>query len=151
MGALHADWMACMTGAYPVHEPDVESRLDALLAAWYAWRREKDARAVSRGFGSTDGTCRDYRAPGHCDWWNGAADARADDLVMRGMDDAMDKVPNEPRRWNTALHFEAMNLHSGAAVWRSPMLPADRHELDVLVREARNRLLQQLMKAGVMG
>lgn len=127
---------------------EIDFIVDGLLATWYAWRREYK---MTRGYSGRDGTCRDYRAPGHWDWKNGAAEARADDLVVHAVDRAIDRIPNVPQRWNTAIQFEAMNLHSGAAVWTSPMLPRDKAERDVLVLEARNRLLVELRREGVIG
>jgi hypothetical protein len=125
----------------------LEFELDRLLADWYAWRRNYK---MTRGYSGTDATCRDARAPGHWDWKNGAAEARAEELTVKAVDAAIDKIPNAPERWNTALQFEAMNLVSGAAVWTSPMLPKDRDEREILVRQARNMLLRELMKVGVM-
>lgn len=131
----------------PIDHDLIEFKLDELLASWHRWRVNY---RLARGYSGSDSTCRDHRTPGHFDWWNGAADARAEELLVKAVDAAMDKVPNIPERWNTALHFEAMNLVSGAAVWASPMLPKDRGEREVLVREARNMLLRELQRAGVM-
>lgn len=140
---------SCMTTNPPRDaDPDlIEFRLNELLEEWYRWRRNFQ---VTRGYSGTDGTCRDHRSPGHFDWWNGAADARAEELRVKAVDKAMDLIPNSPERWNTALQFEAMNLASGAAVWSSPMLPKSREEREVLIREARNMLLRELRRSGVM-
>lgn len=123
-------------------------RLDELLAAWHA---HTESYRLSRGYAGQDATCRDHRAPTHWDWQNGAAQARADSLEVAAVDAAMERVPNRPRRWHTALAFEARNLCSGAAVWTSPVLPRDREEREVLVLEARNMIMIELRKAGVMG
>lgn len=122
--------------------------LNGLLADWFVWRRQYK---MTRGYSSRDSTSRDYRTPGHWDWQNGAADAKADDLVMRAFDKCVERVPNHPHLWNTALQYEAMNIHAGAAVWSSPRLPRDPDERAVLVLEARNMLMVELRKAGVMG
>lgn len=127
---------------------EIDFVVNDLLATWYAWRRQYK---MTRGYAGRDSTCRDYRAPGHWDWRNGAAEARADDLVVKAVDRAVERIPNTPERWNTAIQFEAMNLHSGAAVWTSPMLPRNKAERDVLVLEARNMLLVELRKEGVIG
>ena len=127
---------------------DIDFLLDSLLSDWFAWRR---SYKMTRGYAGQDATCRDYRSPGHWDWKNGAADARAEDLVVKAVDRAIDRVPNTPERWNTALQFVAMNLHSGAAVWSSPMLPQNKDERAVLILEARTKLLVELRKDGVVG
>lgn len=128
-------------------DEDLDFRLDRLLAEWYEWRR---SYRLTKGYAGRDATCRDYRTPGHWDWKNGAADDRADDLMVKAVDAAIERIPNAPQRWNTAIQFEAMNLHSGAAVWTSPMLPQSHEEREVLVLEARNMLLMELRGQGVM-
>ncbi|HYE70954.1 MAG TPA: hypothetical protein VD932_05450 [Aquabacterium sp.] len=125
-------------------------KLDNLLAEWFVWRRDKDRRKVGRGFPSTDGTSRDYRTPGHWDWKNGAQQARADEIELAGIDAAIERVPNAPRPWNTAIHIHAMNLVSPHAVWTSPRLPANSDERDVLMLEAMAKLMTELHRAGVL-
>jgi hypothetical protein len=132
---------------FDLHHEQIEYKLDSLLAAWFTWRQ---SFKLTRGYSGQDATCRDYRSPGHWDWKNGAADARAEELQVEAVDVAVDKIPNSPQRWNTALQFEARNLVSGAAVWSSPMLPQEFEEREVLVREARNMLLKELRRVGVM-
>lgn len=132
----------------PSFQPDdLDVKLDALLAEWFQWKR---SYRLAPGWGSASATTRDHRSAGHWDWWNGAADDRADYLRIKGFDEAMDRVPNTPHRWRTALEFQAMNLSSGASVWRSPVLPQDREELDLLLLEGRVKLLGELRKAGML-
>ena len=126
---------------------DVSARLDELLVLWHEHR---SGYKLARGYAGQDATCRDFRAPTHWDWQNGAAQARAESLEVAAVDVAMERVPNAPHRWHTALAFEARNLSTGNRVWSSPMLPKG-EELEILVLEARNRLLLELKKAGVMG
>lgn len=142
MGAIASDWMAIVTAE------DLDFKLDRLLSEWYEWRR---GYRLTRGFSGSDSTCRDYRAPGHWDWKNGAADAKAEELQVKAVDEAIERVPNAPERWRTSLEFNAMNLHSGAAVWVSPMLPKTRTERELLLIEARTMLLVELRRAGIMG
>lgn len=130
-----------------VQRTDLDWTVDHLLADWHVWRSHY---RITKGHSGTDATCRDYRPPGHWDWANGAADARADDLVMRAVDHSVGRVPNTPQPWNLALQFEARNLHSGAAVWSSPALPKSKEERAVLVLEARNLLVRELRKEGVV-
>ena len=126
----------------------LDYRLDELLVLWH---QHREGYQLNKGYSGHDATCKDYRSPGHYDWKNGAADARADALEVAAVDEAMETIPNHPRRWNTALCFEARNLSTGAAVWRSPVLPQNREELEVLVLEARNMLLLELRRAGALG
>lgn len=125
----------------------LDQRINGLLIAWHEWRA---GYSLGCGYSGSDATCRDFRAPTHWDWRNGAMEARAEDQIMRGVDRAIDRVPNTPRRWQTVIQFEARDLHSGARVWSSPMLPRDQAELEVLRIEARNRLLRELQREGVL-
>lgn len=125
----------------------VDNRLDDLLVMWHEFR---SGYSVGRGFAGKDATCRDFQTPTHWDWKNGALDGRVDAITAKAVGDAIDTIPNTPRRWNTALAFEARNLASRSVVWSSPVLPKDREELEVLVLEARTMLLVQLRKAGIL-
>jgi hypothetical protein len=124
----------------------LDGKLNRLLACWYEWTL---GYSHTRGYSGSDSTCRDYSTPTHWDWRNGAEDERADQERMRGVDTAIKRVPNEPRPWRLAIEYEAMNLHSGAAVWSLSRLPKG-EELAVLVLEARNMLLRELQAEGVM-
>ena len=126
---------------------NLEARIDELLEAWH---RHRSSWALAKGYSNTDATCRDFRTPGHWDWRNGAEDARADRIEVDAVDAAMDQVPNAPRRWRTALEFHARNLVTGAAVWRSPVLPQEPAEREVLLLEAKNKLVTALYKAGTL-
>ena len=125
----------------------IDNRLDDLLVMWHRYRA---GYSVGRGFSGRDATCRDFQTPTHWDWRNGALDGRVDAVIAKGVSDAVDTIPNAPRRWNTALAFEARNLASKAAVWSSPVLPKDKEELAVLVLEARTMLLDRLRRDGVL-
>lgn len=125
----------------------IDNRLDDLLVMWHRYRA---GYSVGRGFSGRDATCRDFQTPTHWDWRNGALDGRVDAVIAKGVSDAVDTIPNAPRRWNTALAFEARNLTSMAAVWSSPVLPKDKEELAVLVLEARTMLLDRLRRDGVL-
>ncbi len=125
----------------------IDNRLDDLLVMWHRYRA---GYSVGRGFSGRDATCRDFQTPTHWDWRNGALDGRVDAVIAKGVSDAVDTIPNAPRRWNTALAFEARNLASKASVWSSPVLPKDKEELAVLVLEARTMLLDRLRRDGVL-
>ncbi|MGJ7500082.1 hypothetical protein ACSFBF_06955 [Variovorax sp. ZT5P49] len=124
----------------------LDGKLNRLLACWYEWTL---GYSHTRGYSGSDSTCRDYSTPTHWDWRNGAEDERAEQERMRGVDAALKRVPNTPRKWRLALEIQAMNLHSEAAVWSSGRLPSG-DELTVLLLEARNMLLRELQAEGVM-
>lgn len=124
----------------------IDGQLNRLLAQWFEWSR---GYQHTRGYSGSDATCRDYNTPTHWDWRNGAEDERAHQQRMKGADSAIKRVPNEPRPWRLSLEIQAANLHSEASVWSSDRLPKG-PELDVLLLEARNRLLMELREEGVM-
>lgn len=123
---------------------DIDNIVDDLLARWHKWRRSYQA---TRGYASADSTCRDHRSSTRWDWLNGAEDDRADELVMKAVDKAVDRVPQP---WSTVVAFEARNLATGWAVWQSPRLPTG-EALEVLKIEARNKLIVELHREGVVG
>lgn len=127
--------------------PRADRVIDAFLVAWHEYRR---GWSLSRGYSNSDSTCQDYRAPTHWDWKNGASQERVEDEIMRGVDRAMGRIPNVPSRWRAALEFEARNLATGAKVWTSEGLPDDPAELEVLRLEARNMLMRELQREGVV-
>lgn len=126
---------------------DIDLQINYLLELWH---RYTSGYQLARGLPGRDATCRDHRSPGHFDSRNGAEEARAEALLVKGISDAIDTIPNTPRRWHTALAFEARNLASRAAVWSSPVLPKDREELAVLILEARTMLLARLRRDGLL-
>lgn len=127
------------------HQSAIDSKLDELLIAWHQWQR---SYRPSKGYAGSDATCRDYQTPTHWDWRNGALDGRVDGLQAKAVNEAMGRVPDSPQRWHTALSIQARNLASGYAVWSSPVLPRNRHELDTLIIEARSKALIELQRAG---
>jgi hypothetical protein len=127
----------------------LDTELDGLLRQWYEYQKRYQ---LTRGFTRDGRTTGSFQTPGHMDWANGAADARADELVIAAVDAAIARVPNlDGCRWRTALEFHARNLYYRISVWYSPLLPATKEERDVLLREALNLLAHELRKEGVMG
>ncbi|APW38458.1 hypothetical protein RD110_15655 [Rhodoferax koreense] len=126
----------------------IDLRLNELLVMWH---RHQQGYRLSAGYSSSDATCRDFRTPGHWDWQNGASASRADDLEVQAIKDAMERIPNTPHRWHTALAFQARNLATGFDVWHSPVLPKTEDEREVLLMEARTKLLIQLRRDGAIG
>jgi hypothetical protein len=85
------------------------------------------------------------------DWANGAADDRADRLRLEGINQCMDSCPTRrtagARRWSSTR----ATSHAHMTVWYSPVLPATREERDVLILEARNKLLNELRRKDLIG
>lgn len=75
-------------------------------------------------------------------------DDHVDKVQAKGISQAIDRVPNRPQRWHTALTVQARNLSSGAAVWSSPVLPKTKDEMETLLIEARSKALIELKRAG---
>jgi hypothetical protein len=114
-----------------------------MLADWHycpAHRREHGFAGKAAGFGQC-------RSNSQYDWQNGVEDEMVDRRIMQGFDASIQRVPQP---WFTALQFEARNLAVRYQVWASPRLPANREEREVLILEARVRLLKELAKDGVL-
>lgn len=142
-----------MTKPYPVRVKRVETvdgMLDALLIDWFE-RFRTYTYGTGQGHRANSATTQDYRTPTHMDWANGAEDERAERMRLEGVDQCIALIPNAPERWRTALEFNARNLAQGLTVWYSPVLPPTRAERDVLILEARNKLLLELRRKDLIG
>jgi hypothetical protein len=128
-------------GQPPVRQVDRE--IDCLLIEWHEFTR---GYSYGKGYRASDSTSQDYRAPSHHDWRNGAEDARAERLRGQTLCECMDSIPNVPERWRTALETQARNLSTGYAVWTSPVLPRTQEEREILLMEARTKLLIELRR-----
>lgn len=123
---------------------DIDVLLNDLLASWHKWASRY---RYGKGYPAAAASCRPARASRQRDDENGALDAAIEDSRMEAMDAAMSRVP-QPHL--TALQFQARNMATGNSVWISPRLPADQMERAVLTLEARNKLLKELSKDGVL-
>jgi hypothetical protein len=123
---------------------DLQDVLSGLLADWHVWSRHTAARSGlpgrAAGFGQS-------RSNSQFDWENGLESEMVERRIMEGFDAAIQRIPQP---WLTALQFEARNLAVHHQVWVSPRLPADRMEREALILEARERLLKELAKDGVL-
>lgn len=118
--------------------------LDGLLADWHQWSRHTAQRAGYPGKAAGIGS---VPSSSQYDWQNGVESELVDKRIMLGFDAAINRVPQP---WLTALQFEAKNLCVRYAVWVSPRLPTDPQERAVLILEARNKLLKELARDGVL-
>ena len=125
-------------------QDDIQHVLSGLLADWHIWSTHTADRAGlpgrAAGFGQS-------RSNSQYDWFNGVESEMVDKRIMQGFDAAIQRVPQP---WLTALQFEARNLAVRYQVWTSPRLPADREERELLILEARNMLLRELARDGVL-
>jgi hypothetical protein len=123
---------------------DVQEILSSMLADWHQWSqgggRAEGYAGKSPGFGQS-------RSNSQYDWANNIESDLVDRRIMQGFDAAIQRV-QQP--WNTALQFEARNLVARHAVWTSPRLPVDKWLREELIREARELLLKELAKDGVL-
>ena len=122
----------------------IDDFLNSLLAQWHQWGMRC---SMGKGYPTRDLTCRAAHASRQYDDVNGALDTDIDNSVMEAFDHAAYRVPQP---WLTALQIQAKNLSTGASVWRSPRLPVDTLERAILTTEARNKLMRELMKDGVL-
>lgn len=128
---------------------DIDAILDDLLARWHSWRNNY---THERGYRGTDSTCRDAQSQWTFhDRSNGIYDDYIEGEIMKAVDRAVDRIPDEPRCWHMMILVEARNLWSGNSVWSSMRLPESKEELQVLRIEARNKLLMELQREGCMG
>ena len=130
------------TPAEAIWRPDPDSVLNDLLERWHVW---KSGYRGQRSWGTASPTCRGAQSGMLYDRENGALDASIENTIMRGFDETVGRVAQP---WNTALQLQARNLATGYEVWHSPRLPESRDEREVLLLEARNKLMSLLAKDG---
>lgn len=125
-------------------QSDIDSLVSNLMVQWHKWGSRS---TFGKGYPSASASCKQARASRQYDDSNGALDDALDDSVMQAFDAAAYRVPQP---WLTALQFQARNMACGANVWSSPRLPADMMERAVLTLEARNKLMKELARDGVL-
>jgi hypothetical protein len=123
---------------------DLQDVLSGLLADWHLWSRHTADRAGLPGRAAGFGQAR---SNSQFDWENGLESDMVERRIMEGFDAAIHRVPQP---WLTALAFEARNLAVRHQVWASPRLPADRIQREAMILEARERLLKELARDGVL-
>lgn len=123
---------------------DIQNVLSGLLADWHRFCTHTASKGGYPGKAPGFGQCR---SNSQFDWQNGVEDEMVDRRIMQGFDAAIQRVAQP---WFTALQFEARNLAVRYQVWASPRLPTDPREREVLILEARVRLLKELAKDGVL-
>lgn len=123
---------------------DIQNVLSGMLADWHRYCQHTSEK---HGFAGKAAGFGQSRSNSQYDWQNGVEDEMVDRRIMQGFDASIQRVPQP---WFTALQFEARNLAVRYQVWSSPRLPTNREEREVLILEARNRLLRELARDGVL-
>jgi hypothetical protein len=123
---------------------DIQHVLSSMLAEWH---RHCQHTAMRSGYPGRAAGFGQFRSNSQYDWANGVEDEMVDKRIMEGFDAAAQRIPQP---WFTALQFEARNLVVRHQVWTSPRLPQDPAEREVLILEARVRLLRELARDGVL-
>jgi hypothetical protein len=123
---------------------DIQLVLNGLLADWHNWSHHTSDRAGPAGKSAVFGQSR---SNSQYDWENGLESDAIDRRIMQGFDAAVQRL-EQP--WHTAICFEARNLAVRYQVWTSPRLPVNREEREILILEARNKLLKELARDGVL-
>ena len=130
---------------------DIQQLLSSMLADWHIWSHHTHARSgypgKAAGFGQS-------KSNSQYDWEAGVESDLVDKRIMEGFDGAAERIRRGDIDAGTvfyvALCFEARNLAVRYQVWSSPRLPENRAEREVLILEARNRLLKELARDGVL-
>lgn len=117
--------------------------LDDLLSSWHQWMK---------GFSACPQPGADpmFRNAKSGRGWDSTQDIIEDELstsTMKAIDFEVGEVP-EPHR--SAIYANARNLASRHTVWSSPRLPQDPAARALMVTEARRKLMDRLLLAGIM-
>jgi hypothetical protein len=123
---------------------DIQHVLSSMLADWHKWSSHTHTKGGYPGRAAGFGQAK---SNSQYDWESGIESDLVDRRIMEGFDATIQRIPQP---WNTALHFEARNLAVRYQVWSSPRLPKDLWERQELILDARNRLLKELAKDGVL-
>lgn len=131
--------------AYVAPERDaVDMQLDSLLILWH---EVTDKYRHERSFSAPSMT-NFYLSPTHQDWRHEEVGREMEERVTaRRIGDCIRRIEHP---WQAAIVIQARNLATGADVWFSPRLPTHREAREVILLEARNKLLVELRKDGVM-
>jgi len=127
---------------------DIDAIVDDLLALWH---RYAEPYQMARGYATASPMFRDTKS----NWSPYDRDNRVGEQEVergraRAVGHALFRVPNTPQLWRTVLMFEARTLSGGYHVWNSIRLPHG-EEYEVLRLEARNMLLNELRRDGIIG
>lgn len=132
---------------------DIQNVLSGMLADWHRYCQHTSEK---HGFAGKAAGFGQSRSNSQYDWQNGVEDEMVDRRIMQGFDAACERIREDglkdggrPELY-VALQFEARNLAVRYQVWASPRLPTNRAEREVLILEARNRLLRELARDGVL-
>jgi len=122
---------------------DIDNLLNDLLVSHHNWARRT---RFGKGYPGQSMTCKSARASRQYDDENGALDSGLEDSRMEAFDAVLYRIPQP---FLTALQFQARNMATGIYVWASPRLPINPFERQVLLLEARNKIMKELAFDGI--
>jgi hypothetical protein len=122
---------------------DIDNILNDLLVSHHKWSRRI---GFGKGYPGQSMTCKSARASRQYDDENGALDSGLEDSRMEAFDAVLYRIPQP---FLTALQFQARNMATGLNVWSSPRLPLDIMERQVILLEARNKIMKELVLDGI--
>jgi hypothetical protein len=123
---------------------DTAHILDGLLGDWHRW-------ALGYQYVAGIGSSAMFKSARSSRGYESESDITEATLHGKQMESINFHVFELPSmQWITAIQMQARNIATGTHVWRSPRLPADIEARAVLLRDARNALVEKLQGAGVI-
>lgn len=123
---------------------DARHLLDDMLAEWHRW--SKGWQYVSQP--KTSAMFASVRISRQWDSEDDVLDENIRNEQMKALDFQISELKNPV--WQTALQINARNLAHGCSVWKSPRLPDDVTERQIILRDARNALIRRLLFCGML-
>jgi hypothetical protein len=124
--------------------PRLQAELDYWLPAWWHF---KEPPTASESYPKTAAGTEKYRTSRQYDDVNGAHDLAVDAMVLQQIDEEIHALAQLEC---AAIQYEARRLTIGVAVFRTWLLPQDKHELSPMVTLSRDKLIEKLLAAGVL-
>ena len=87
------------------------------------------------------------KTPNHWQTADSVTDEQIDANGLRAVDFQVSEM-EEP--YKSAIYEYARNCYTGQSVWRSPRLPADREARIMVLAEAKAKISERLINAGVL-
>lgn len=122
---------------------DTNQILDDLLSRWHSWARGFQICAAP----GADPMFRNVKSGRAWETQYEINEQEINASTMEGIDFEVGEMV-EPHR--SAIYAHARNLASRHAVWSNPRLPQDPVARALLVTEARRKLMDRLLLAGIM-
>ena len=117
--------------------------LDDLLAEWHRW-------SIGYSVLGQHGTAPMFNGLVSSKQWDSESDVIDGNLHHSQMEAVDFHISEMQPLHRTAIGIQARNLATGHSVWTSARLPADLEARSLIVREARNTLMNKLTSAGIL-